>query len=388
MADDITPLHDAKFTDCLRELEQLLSQPHRAFLLGAGCSKCAGLPLTLELTDRVANEKDLSTETKAILEGIKTSFAGTDRSGVGRPMGTIEDYLSELVDHLSIAQRRKFCTATNHNVEIAKTSFNEEALVTALEQIKRAIVLAIDKDDVMIATHRSFVRAIHKGLQSGKSRDTHTVDYFVLNYDTLIEDALGFEKITLADGFSGGGTGWWDQNAFNLSGIVARVFKVHGSIDWRLMDDDVLPHRVRGIEKDSKDLGSRVLIWPAATKYRETQRDPYAQIFKFLRSALRPRDKLELALTICGYSFGDSHINLELDQALRESRQRLTIIAFTPDATPTGQLEAWLNDKSVRDQVRVYARNGFFHGTTAVTSTVELPWWKFEVLTRLLGGER
>jgi hypothetical protein len=63
MADDLAPLHDTKFADCLKELEQLLSQPHRAFLLGAGCSKCAGLPLTLELTDRVANDKNLSADT-------------------------------------------------------------------------------------------------------------------------------------------------------------------------------------------------------------------------------------------------------------------------------------------------------------------------------------
>ena len=49
----------------------------------------------------------------------------------------------------------------------------------------------------------------------------------------------------------------------------------------------------------------RVLIWPATTKYRETQRDPYAQILDFMRQSLRPPMRSEVVLTICGYAFGD-----------------------------------------------------------------------------------
>ncbi len=93
-------------------------------------------------------------------------------------------------------------------------------------------------------------------------------------------------------------------------------------------------------------------------------------------------------LVICGYRFGDSHINLELDRGLRESDGQLTIVAFTNDDKPEGQVNIWVEDRTVRDQVRLYAKKGFFHGTTAATSPNELPWWKFENVVRLLGGER
>jgi len=130
------------------------------------------------------------------------------------------------------------------------------------------------------------------------------------------------------------------------------------------------------------------MIWPAATKYRETQRDPYAQMISMMRAILRPSKNSEAILTICGYRFGDSHINLELDRALRESEQRLTIVAFTSDDEPKGQLEEWTKDPMVQDQVRIYAKRGFFHGNEQIKSKKDLPWWKFETITRLLGGER
>ena len=92
-------------------------------------------------------------------------------------------------------------------------------------------------------------------------------------------------------------------------------------------------------------------------------------------------------LVICGYSFGDTHINIEVDKALRESAD-LTIVAFTNDDEPTGQLKAWNEDQGIRDQVLIYSNRGFFHGEVSVRATTDLLWWKFENLTRLLGGER
>jgi len=81
-------------------------------------------------------------------------------------------------------------------------------------------------------------------------------------------------------------------------------------------------------------------------------------------------------------------MNVELDRALRESDGRLTIIAFTNEDEPTGQLKDWRDDVDVQDQVRIHANRGFFHGTQEERSDVDLPWWRFEVLTRLLRGER
>ena len=88
------------------------------------------------------------------------------------------------------------------------------------------------------------------------------------------------------------------------------------------------------------------------------------------------------------YSFSDSHINLEIKQALRESKGELTLVVFTSDEEPINDIKQLHDDMEITDQVRIYASKGFFHGTTVEKSEDNLPWWEFENISRLLGGER
>jgi len=379
-ADGLAALRKEPFAERVAQVTTLLSQSKRAFLIGAGCSKCAGLPLMEELTTQVLVGLPTDGKAHAILAGLEKHFDGATGC-------TIEDYMSELVDHLAIAERRKQHSATAANASIDATDYSTEDLAAALTKIKRTIADVIEKADNNVSVHRQFVRAIHHVLQSGKTGQESSVDYYTLNYDTLFEDALSLERIPLADGFSGGATGWWDSQAYQVATAQARILKVHGSIDWRLSDNDVLPRRVR----QGLDVGGSpesVLIWPASTKYREAQRDPFAQIIEVMRRGLRPTTDSQVVLAICGYSFGDAHVNVEIDQALRESDGRLTIIAFTNEDEPQGQLSKWRHDGEIGEQVRIHANKGFFHGKVAERSDVDLPWWRFEMLTRLLGGER
>lgn len=379
-SDDLSPLRQPGFVEALKKLEELMTQSRRSFLIGAGCSKCAGLPLTTELTDKTLSNPKLDAPTKSILTALRTQFDGASQSN-------IEDYLSELIDLLAIVERRVARGASNIATVLGGESFTPEQLRGATERIKRAVADVIDQT-TSIETHWKFIGAVHRPIRPGKPTSNQSVDYLVLNYDTLIEDALALEKIPFADGMDGGVTGWWNPAVFNGDGATARVLKLHGSINWSEFKDDPLPRRV------SKNLSvldasdRRVLIWPASTKYRETQRDPYAQLAALSRQILRPAEKAQMVLVICGYSFSDSHINLELDRALRESEGRLTITVFSSDERPSGQVKAWHEDNSVREQVLVFCKRGFFHGDKASTSTVDLPWWKFEVITRILGGER
>lgn len=381
MTRDLPPFQDDKFSDATAQLERLLSNSNHAFLLGAGCSRCAGLPLMDKLTADVCNSSNLCGRTKRILKYIIQQFEGSTTAN-------IEDYMSVLVDILSIEERRSNCGTAKNTIRLSRTEYSVVDLRNALAEIKSAIAQCIEGNSISLSIHRRFIRAIHSTLQSGKSTNQSIVDYFTLNYDTLLEDALALERIPYVDGFYGGATGWWDQGCFNQKNTSARVFKIHGSIDWCLLEeDDVLPRRVRPNVALSGAL-NRVMIWPAATKYREAQRDPYAQMISEMKRTLRPNDGCEVVLAICGYRFGDSHINMELDQALRESEQRLTIIAFTSENEPTGQLKDWAQDPVIYDQVCIYANRGFYHGNDQIRSNVDLPWWNFEILTRLLEGER
>lgn len=378
--DDLSALHDKPFADAVVKFEELLAQSGRAFLIGAGCSKCAGLPLTAELTNEALSSDVLDDTTKKVLAALRDLFAGAADAN-------IEDYLSELIDLLAIAERRTSRGATQKDVTLGGVSYGEAQLRTAADQIKRGIAGVIERK-VSIETHQSFIRAVHRPLRPGKPTSGQTVDYLVLNYDTVLEDALALERVPFADGLDGGVTGWWSPQTFDRDGLAARVFKLHGSINWCEFPDDPLPRRVGDRLQIAGAKERRILIWPASTKYREAQLDPYAQLAERARRVLRPSAGSQCVLLVCGYRFSDAHINLELDRALRESGGKLTIVVFTSDNEPSGQLATWHKDAAVMEQVLVFANRGFFHGTQSAPTTTDLLWWKFENITRLLGGER
>jgi hypothetical protein len=378
MSEDLTLFSLPELKDVVQDMRDLLSQSRLAFLLGAGCSKNAGLPLMLELTEEVLGHDKIGKETETLLSTVRKLFSGAEVS-------TIEDFMSEIVDLLSIAERRAQRGAKQSKVSVGDQELSSADLQDALDEIKQAVSSSIGDKVVDVTTHQQFVRAIHSSLQAGKAG--RGVDYFVLNYDTLIEDALGLERVVYSDGFTGAATGWWDPSTFRTDEKAARVFKIHGSIDWCLLEGDSLPRRVRS-EIKTESAKSHVLIYPAATKYQETQRDPFAQILNYMRQSICPSEGKEMVLAICGYSFGDSHIDLEIENALYQSEGRLTIAAFVETDEPEGKLKDWLTHAAISDQIRVYAKKGFFHGSKKIKLDDDVPWWRFEILARLLGGER
>jgi len=377
---EIEPFRSPEFAKLTEEIINLLSQSKRVFLLGAGCGKCAGLPLMNELTQKVLDNIPSNQKTHVILQELVEQY----KNGKGC---TIEDYMSELVDLISIATRRNSRNTATATIPLGKQSYPVEELNRALVEIKQKISKIIMQSQIKSHHHRQFIRAVHGTLQSGKSGTVQPVDYFTLNYDTLLEDVLSLERIPISDGFDGGATGWWNSNAYTNPSAHARVFKVHGSIDWCLLDDDVLPRRVRQglLEGEPKE---PVLIWPAATKYREAQKDPYAQIINIMQKTLHPSHPNEAVLAVVGYSFGDLHINYEIDRAFRESEGRLTILVFISTNEPEGILKEWFEDTVLSEHICIYANRGYFHDKKIIEAKTDLPWWKFEVLTRLLGGER
>ena len=378
--DDLSVLRTSPFSDAVAKLEELLLQGRRAFLIGAGCSKCAGLPLTAELTDLAIGSEQLDETSKAILEAIRNEFRGATTSN-------IEDYLSELVDLLAIAERRANRGASPGQVGVGGKPYSNSQLREAAEQIKRSISKAIEKR-VEIETHREFVRAVHRSARPGKVTPGSVVDYLVLNYDTVVEEALAIERVVFSDGIDGGVTGWWNPETFGRPDLAARVFKLHGSVDWCEVANDPLPRRI-GQKLQIQDMQDRrILIWPASTKYREAQLDPFVQLGGFARNVMRPDRGSQQVLVICGYSFNDAHINIEIDRALRQSSGDLTVIAFSGENEPVGQLMKWNQAVEIQEQVLIFTRRGFFHGATEHRASQDLPWWKFENFVRLLGGER
>ena len=378
-SDELSAFSAEKFSKAISQFHELLNScDAKAFLMGAGCSKCAGLPLTKELTEMVIADDGLDVVSKCILTAIQAIFSEA-------PDAHIEDYLSEIVDLLAITERRAARGVEQNTVVVGDTQYTAEQLRNASNQIKRAIASAIEVK-VTITTHQEFVAAVHQPVRVGRPVPSQPVDYLVLNYDTIVEDALALGSIQYADGLAGGPTGWWKPDTFDENGLRARFLKLHGSINWRQFSDELPPRRVGPSVQLLGENDLPVLIWPSSTKYQETQLDPFAQLLERARRALKPNLGSQRLLVICGYAFGDSHINLEIDNALQESKGNLTIAAFTDANEPTGQLQKWHEDDVLREQVLIFANRGFFHGDTKETSTEDLLWWKFENLTKILKG--
>jgi len=360
------------------KIKELISNTNLAVLLGAGCSKCAGLPLMPELTKNICDCKELSQGTIGILIFLQEKYKLSTKSN-------IEDYISELIDYLSIIERRPWKEGEVKKIKVDDSEFTEHQISVALSEIKYKIATYIDENKISIEVHKRFTNHIHKSLQKGKPRENFKIDYYILNYDTLIEDALSLEQIQYSDGFLGGATGWWDPETLKKPESCVRVLKIHGSIDWCLFKGEIYPRRVRKCVLPEDPI-EKVMIWPASTKYRETQRDPYAQLLAIMRENFRPSSHQHLVLIIGGYSFGDSHVNYEVDKALRES-DHLSIIVLSSDDEPKGLLKQWLNDPSIADQIIVLANKGFYHGSEKYIASVELPWWQFEFFTKIIRGE-
>lgn len=378
MAFDTTVFEKREFSDAINKLEELLSHS-KAVLLGAGASRCANLPLTAQLTAEALESNKLSGDSKQILTAIQTSFVGAN------PASHIEDYLSELVDWLAITARRTNRNVAASKVDIGGTDYSNDQLLQAINEIKLAIFDVINVE-VDSAVHERFVQALHRPMRPGKDSLPSTIDYLVMNYDTLIEDSLALSQLRYADGLEGGVSGWWNPSAFEQNHLDARVFKLHGSINWAEQASSSTPLRIAPHLKRSHDQAAKIMIWPASTKYRETQLDPYANLMHRARAVLNPRDGSQRVLLIAGYSFGDAHINLEIERGLRASNGNLTVIAFVSDVEPSGVLRDWYEDSSINEQVLIFADNGFFHAEQKTTSANSIEWWKFENLTQILEG--
>lgn len=224
--DNLEGIWAGPFGDALDRLDALMAQNGRVFLIGAGCSKCAGLPLMEELTAKVLDSSVPDGYAIEILKGIQDSFKGANGPN-------IEDCLSEIIDLLAIAERRNERGATENQVFIKEKQYSGPQLREAAEKIKFAIADIIESSGkkIDVAIHREFVKAVHRPIRPGKTDGLGCVDYLCLNYDTLLEDALALERISFSDGLDGGVTGWWNPAVFDRDGLSSRIFKLHGSIN-------------------------------------------------------------------------------------------------------------------------------------------------------------
>ena len=160
--------------------------------------------------------------------------------------------------------------------------------------------------------------------------------------------------------------------------------KLHGSIDWT-QDNDGKVLRIR--DQDAYPERSRpVLIHPQATKYMATQRDPFAAQFDLFRRTLTRGDVNVLA--ICGYGFGDEHINEEIELAMGRPDNQMTILAFCSGGDNLPECIVRWKSTSWSERMYLVTGEGLYVGgqgpvnPPAADKTKD--WWTFSGVTNLL----
>lgn len=130
------------------------------------------------------------------------------------------------------------------------------------------------------------------------------VHLFTTNYDLLLEQALEESSAPYFDGFIGSRKAFFDLGAVEDETLLpprwARLWKIHGSLNWRLEGGKTV------IRSDQKSENLSYLIYPSHLKYDQSRKMPYLAMLDRLKAFLLNPSAL---IFICGYSFADEHIN-------------------------------------------------------------------------------
>ncbi len=380
------------------QLDKHLSSKNLYWLFGAGISKNANIPLMAALTNHVFKKvaDDGNPLFGSMLRELKDELPEDAH---------IEHILSHLGDFATLAERSKYKKVKVGSIsrELSELRDLHTELLKCISETIRwgyiegdgggsELVGTRDQPIVQVDTHADFISAVFNRSQAGVEERRGAVKFFTINYDTLLEDALALNCITYWDGFSGGAVAFRNHNYRDDepdSGFRAHVIKLHGSIDWYQSTDDRI-WRIRDgdryPERTSRDprRSSHVLIYPQATKYLATQRDPFASQFDLFRRSLNSNS--ENVLAICGYSFGDEHINQEIELALQQSKNKTTILAFS--SSINNVLQKW---QSLKWSKRLYivSKSGLYVGSGLFyppETGKELDCWTFGGATKLLNN--
>ncbi len=387
------------------QIDELLNLPQQSWLLGAGISRNAGIPLMYPLTDRV--EEMLSGDQKNDFQAIRSDLE--ESAHVEHVLSHIGDLISlagrTLTKEITIGESRRAIDALRalHSHIQAHIRVTMRWGYVPAQGETAAQIGTAEHPIVSIEDHVSFVKALFNVRRAGLERRP-PVAFFTTNYDTLIEDALAMCRVRVTDGFCGGAMAYWEPDFCsadlgrpfdNDGGWQAKIFKLHGSIDWFVSNEDFVVRR-REYAGYPPETSGRLLIYPQATKYQATQKDPFASLFAAFRNALNSNECSLLA--ICGYSFGDEHINEEIKRALEHRGNQLNVLAFVkqPDdpVLPGEQglpptIVEWLKSESTwKDRLVIAGSRAVYHGDLtpkcAVNADSQHSWWTFNGVTNLL----
>lgn len=381
-------------SDILEEIDQLISHDEVSWFFGAGSSFASGLPLMFDLTERVLVILDEKGVLIKDIEEVEAKAADFARQILGR-LGenkTVEQLLDQIGDYLAMAHRADSNTADtglgvfrNDQLSILRKNILSAIKQTVSFGYKHADnpgnceIGTIEKPIISIDLHVEFFEALFGEVRAGRPGAKY-VELFTTNYDTLFEDALSLKGIPYSDGFKGGAVGYWEPSNFSSNENAVRFSKLHGSVDWSIYEGKRIVRRRFSDQYPPTD--ADLLIYPQSSKYEFARREPYDTLFQRFRQHLaKPSGQV---LCVCGYSFGDLHIDHEIETAMSHPDSDLTLVIFTK--SPSKKLENWLT-RSFGERIYILTEDSVYRGGEQyckVTDGHSYDWWTFQGVVKKL----
>lgn len=292
-----------------------------AFLFGAGTSSSINIAPMPAVGEKrkyiplIAGAVGLTTSCKAAVEalGANHGLAWTKLCDQCKPDGreaNVEDLLSNV--------RTKIDAVVDGDMLIG---LNRKQLEELEAKICASIATAVIPDDRLIPArtpHDDFagwVRKVHR---------TAPLEIFTTNYDILLERAFEKSRVPVFDGFVGAHQPFFYPECLEDEDLLpkpkwVRLWKLHGSVNWRAAGDASHKRIIRGVPDKNGEM-----ILPSHRKYDESRKQPYMAYIDRLSRLAKSEHAL---LIVCGYSFGDQHINEILYRAL-DTRNTACVIAL------------------------------------------------------------
>lgn len=314
------------------------------FFLGAGCGTAIKVtsggtsgPLIPDI-DRLTTEVvDALNKTDVSAKRIANVLNQLRDSGDGSP--NVEQILSRV---RSLRQ-----VVANGNVHGLTASDLEELESGICNQILSATNKQLPSQSTPYHRLASWISSIPR---------THGVEIFTTNYDLLMEQALEEQRVPYFDGFSGSVRAFFDPATMDRDDLPpswARLWKLHGSINWRRGEKGRVE---RGMPGGAAD---QYMIHPSHLKYDESRQMPYLAMIDRLRAFI---GRGQCVMVLSGYSFRDAHINHAIIQGLNANPSAVCFALMYPSLASCSEATAC----AVRQpNLNVLADDGAVIGTVA-----------------------
>lgn len=323
-------------------LTALFQSEHFSLLTGTGLSKAINMiagvvPAGMNAIEFTAQKEIIETASKA------------SAAKAGRGDGNIEDQFRVAFDILHsldmfVLSDHSFKEAADslrkelqgHFLGFANSVLKGEQGIVSAEETKRT-----EAFNYLVSFLMSF---------ASRTGTRDRLNIFTTNYDRFIEAGAELAGLHLLDRFVGNLTPIFRSSRLDLDlhynppGIrgeprylegVARLTKLHGSLDWVQANDEI---RRVGLPFGASDISSylnlpgigatdanTMMIYPNAAKDRETAEHPYVELFRDFAAAIcRPNS----TLVTYGYGFGDEHVNRAIVDMLTIPSTHLVVISY------------------------------------------------------------